>query len=144
MKRIKTTCDTLCTVIFCLIILAGCATKNTIKEVSEEDILRARVTEFWEFRVNLELDKCYSYEYPLLRKKIKLVNYIRSFDAGFAKWKGFSIREISIDGEKAVVKLGVRSLITMPGTTPFEQDSDVTEQWIKTDGTWYHVPKRFL
>jgi hypothetical protein len=51
-----------------LIILSGCAKKNAIKQISEEEALRTRIEEFWNYRKKLELDKCYYYEYPLLSK----------------------------------------------------------------------------
>ncbi len=145
MKTLNIKYKNLCIVFFCLIILSGCATKNAVKKVTGEDILRTRVTEFWEHRIKLELDKCYSYEYPLLRKKTNIVDYIKSFNTGFAVWKGYIIKDIKfIDEENADVNMDIKSSVKIPGTKQFEQDSDVTERWIKLEGTWYHVPKRFL
>jgi hypothetical protein len=123
----------------------GCATKNGIKKVSEEDILRARVTEFWDYRVKLELDKCYYYEYPLLRKKISLVEYLKSFNTELVRWKKYSIKSIEIfDKENAEVRLDLKVSVKMPSVKRFDDSTEVTEKWVKDDGVWYHVSKRFL
>jgi len=143
-KKINIKINNLFIVFFCLIIFLGCATKSEVKKLNEEDLLRARVAEFWDYRIKLELDKCYYYEYPLLRKKINIVNYIKSFNTGFAAWKDYIIKDIKlIDAENAEVQLGIKSTVKIPGTKKFEQDSDITERWITADGIWYHVPKSF-
>ncbi len=127
-----------------MIILTGCATKNSLKTQSEEDILRARVTEFWNYRVNLELDKCYSYEYPLLRKKINLVQYIKTFNTELVRWKSFRIKSIRIfDKESAEVNLDVLVSVKMPMIKKFNDKTSIAEKWVKHDGIWYHVSKRF-
>jgi hypothetical protein len=115
-----------------LIILTGCAKRNSIKTESQEDVLRKRITEFWNHRVNLELDKCYYYEYPLLRKKISLVQYIKSFNIDI------------FDKENAEVKLDLVVSVKMPSIARFDDATSVTEKWVTVDGIWYHVAKRFL
>jgi hypothetical protein len=131
-------------VFFCLIILSGCAKKNAIRQVSEEEALRTRIEEFWNFRKKLELDKCYYYEYPLLRKKISLVQYIKSFNTELIQWKEFDIRDITIfDRNTAEVKLNIIVLVKMPMVKRFEDETEVTEKWINVDGTWYHVSEKF-
>jgi hypothetical protein len=128
-----------------LIILTGCAKRNSIKTESQEDVLRKRITEFWNHRVNLELDKCYYYEYPLLRKKISLVQYIKSFNIDVVKWKKYSIKSIRIfDKENAEVKLDLVVSVKMPSIARFDDATSVTEKWVTVDGIWYHVAKRFL
>jgi hypothetical protein len=127
-----------------LIILSGCAKKNAIRQVSEEEALRTRIEEFWNYRKKLELDKCYYYEYPLLRKKISLVQYIKSFNTELIQWKEFDIRDITIfDRNTAEVKLNIIVLVKMPMVKRFEDETEVTEKWIKVDGTWYHVSEGF-
>jgi hypothetical protein len=96
------------------------------------------------YRKKLELDKCYYYEYPLLRKKISLVQYIKSFNTELIQWKEFDIRDITIfDRNTAEVKLNIIVLVKMPMVKRFEDETEVTEKWIKVDGTWYHVSEGF-
>lgn len=134
-----------CIVFFSLIIISGCAKKNAIKQVSEEETLRTRVEAFWNYRKKLELDKCYYYEYPLLRKKISLVQYIKSFNTELIQWKDFDIINITFfDSNTAEVKLNVIVQVKMPMVKKFDDETEITEKWVKVDGTWYHVSKRYL
>lgn len=128
-----------------MIILSGCAKKNAIKQISEEEALRTRIEEFWNYRKKLELDKCYYYEYPLLRKKISLVQYIKSFNTELIKWKDFDIKDITFfDSNTAEVTLNIIVLVKMPMVKTFEDETEITEKWVKVESTWYHISERYL
>jgi hypothetical protein len=130
-------------IIFFLIIFSGCAIKSATKNLSDEEVLRERVTAYWSYRIGAELDKCYEYEYPLIRKMQNLVSYIQSFDTATLKWKSFAIKKISMEEDTARVDLALKVRVKLPGITVSEPDAAVTDLWVRHEGQWYHVLNRF-
>ena len=130
-------------VIFFLIIFSGCAIKSATKNLSDEEVLRERVTAYWNYRVNLELEKSYEYEYPLTRKMQNLVSYIQSFNVGAVQWKSFDIKKISMEEDTAHVDLALKARLRLPGIRVSEPETVVTDQWARYEGQWYHVLNRF-
>jgi hypothetical protein len=128
-------------VIFLLLISTGCA-KNAIKNVSDEEVLRERVMEYWNHKVNEEFDKSYEYEDPLFRKTYTMVNYIRSFGAGRAKWVGARIQGITMEGDTAKVSLMIKLKLVVSSSGSVSPESMFEEKWTKVDGIWYHVNER--
>jgi hypothetical protein len=129
--------------IFFLIIFLGCAKKDAIRKISDEEILRERVTAYWNHKVKQEFDKSYEYEDPLYRKKNNMVNYIRSFNTARAGWYGAGIEGLKIEGDSAIVDMKVRVKIIVSPSGSIEQDTPLKEKWVKVAGIWYHVPQKF-
>lgn len=139
MKRIKF----LCAVIFPLIIFTGCATKEAVKSVSEEEVLRERVMAYWNYKIREEFEKSYEYEEPLYRKTRSLVKYVKGINTAMLKWKSVEIQNVSIEEAQADVDLKMRTAITIPGTrTSGEQDMTTKDRWVKVDDAWYHQPPK--
>lgn len=128
--------------IFCLIIFSGCATKEAVKNVPDEEVLRERIVAYWNHKVKQEFDKSYEYEDPYFRKKINMVNYIRSFHAGKSGWAGAKIEDLKIEGDSAIVDMKVMLRMHASSSRNVEQDVPIEERWVKADGIWYHVPKK--
>jgi hypothetical protein len=127
-----------------LIILLGCATKY-VKKVPEEEKLRARITQFWKHRMNREFDKMYDFEYPLYRKAVSMVNYIEGAPK-HSRILDAEIADISIEGNQAKVGMNVKAWISLPQFRMNKGDSYTSyrrERWVKADGEWYHLPKKF-
>lgn len=128
-------------VIFCLLISAGCATKEALKNVSDEDVLRERAMAYWKYRINGELDKSYIYEDPLTRKKLSVVSYIQRYSNPMVGFSSYEIVAISRKGKDVfAVTVKLRVLLKAPGAKLFEHDTQITEQWIRDDESWYHAP----
>jgi hypothetical protein len=128
---------------FLLIILSGCAIKNALKGTTDEELLRERVTAYWNHKIKQEFDKSYEYEYPLYRKKINVVNYIKSFDTAKAGWSGAGIERVDMRGENATVDMKIMVKIAVSSSRDLEHDGFVKEKWVKVDGIWYHIPENF-
>lgn len=134
------------TIFFFLIIFSGCVTKEGIKKteegVLEEAALRERVMAYWGYKIKQEFDKSYEYEDPFYRKTVNLVKYIKGFRTDVLRWKAAEIREMDIKGDKAVIKMGLKIDVKVPGVKRLERDSLITEEWVRVEGIWYHVPER--
>lgn len=129
--------------IFFLIIFSGCATKEAVKNISEEEALRERVMAYWDHKVKQEFDKSYEYEDPLFKKKISPVNYMKGFNIGKVEWSGTKIGGLKIENESAIVDMKIKLKIIAGVSGNVEHDTLVTEKWVKVDGVWYHIPQKF-
>lgn len=125
--------------IFGLTILSGCVTKEGVNNYSEEEGLRNRAMTYWNHRVKDELDKSYNYEDPFYRKKVSLVNYIKSFSAGTVKWKAVDIIDLTITRDNASLRLKQKIDIRSHAVVGGEIDTVVADNWVKLEGAWYHV-----
>lgn len=128
-----------------LIISSGCATKDAVKKVSDEEALRERVVAYWGFRIKEEYDKSYIFESPLYRKEINLVNYIKRSGNPMVSYKNFEVAKIDRkDEDLAKVRIKVRGEYRVPGAKPFVHDMFVNEQWVRLEGQWYHTFKQVM
>lgn len=128
--------------IFCLIIFTGCATKEAVRSLPDEEVLRERIVAYWNHKVKQEFDKSYEYEDPYFRGKINMVNYIKSFHTGKSEWSGAKIEGLKIEGDSAIVDMKVMLKVVVSSSRNVEQDVPIEEKWVKADGIWYHVPKK--
>ena len=132
-----------CNIIFCLIIFSGCATKETVKSPNDEEVLRERVTAYWNHKINGEFDKSYEYESPLYRKQVNLISYIRSFNPEvLVKWTGMRIEKVFIEDEAATLDLKVKVKILNKPSRDIEPETSVSEKWVRVGGIWYHIPHK--
>lgn len=127
---------------FFLIIFLGCATKDAVRSLSDEDVLRQRVTEYWDHVMKDELESSYTYEDPFYRKTVNTVNYVRSFNPSILKWQHADIQGISIKENVADIDLKVLLHITIQGVPEIKQNVAIKDRWLKVDGIWYHQPPK--
>lgn len=136
------------TAILCLIILVGCAKKDAIKSMSDEEALRERVQLYWSHVIKEAFDKSYELEHPLYRKTVPMVEYIRGVNVN-VKWTRVEIKNVTIGDEAADVELVMDTKLTrIPAYKKDPGDVSMVgnkrkEKWAKVDGIWYHVPKKF-
>lgn len=130
-------------IIFLLIIFYGCAKKDAIKSVSDEEVLEERVMAYWNHKVKEEFDKSYEYESPLYKKTVNMVKYIKSFNTKRGGWIGAGIKSLKIEGDSGIVDMKVRVRISITSSNKIEHDVLLQEKWVKADGVWYHVPQKF-
>ena len=135
-------------VFFSLIILTGCTIKETVKNAPDEEMLKERGAAYWGHMCRQEFDKAYEFEYPVYKKLVSSMDYIRRFRPN-VKWTKAVIEKIQIENDTAVMEVMVDAdiSVTVPKTPKkFEIKPQVrlNEQWIKVDGAWYHVPKKVV
>jgi len=109
---------------------------------SEEEKLRARVQEYWQYRLKGDLVKAYEYEYPILKKKMDLNTYISSRHNPLARYRKAEILSIKFP-EKDVAEVEMRfeiETLFSGAKKPFVTEFKRRERWVKVKGEWYHVP----
>jgi len=128
------------------IMVLSCQGAGVRKNTDEREALKKRVTEYWGYKIKREFDRAYQMELPLYRKTVSMVRYIKRFRSTL-RWKEIEIEGIDLKGDRADVRLKVRQKALVPGIPAregIEFTNAVKERWIKEDGVWYHVPRKFL
>ena len=132
----------LCIAIICLIILMGCAKKEVLESIPDEEALKSRVVKYWDHKVKEEFDKSYEYEDPIFRKKVSMIKYIQSINTSVVKWVGADIENISREDDVANVDMKLKIRVMANPLRYVEKDVYLKEKWISVDGVWYHSPQR--
>lgn len=130
----------LCIAILCLIILGGCAKKETVRNLTDEEVLQERVTEYWSHVTKEDYIKSYEYEDPLFRKTVSMNQYIKSHNEMY-KIKEVKINKVTIEDNSGDVMLATKVELHVPGVKPLAADTEKNDRWGKIDGIWYHVNK---
>jgi len=132
----------LCIAILCLIILWGCAKKETVRNIPDEDVLQERVTEYWAHVIKEDFIKSYEYEDPLFRKAVSMNQYIKSHSEAF-KIKEVKIKTVKIEDNSGDVDLTTKIELRVPGVKPLVAESERKDRWGKINGIWYHVKDKY-
>ncbi len=105
-----------------------------------------QVTERAQERLDLFLagDFAQSYEYlsPGYRSSVSVLEYQRKSAATPMAWSDASIVESDCVESTCKLKISMDIVVygAVPGASKFETKAVATENWIKSDGTWYMVP----
>ena len=98
------------------VIVSSCATPAKPPKMTDEDMLRRRVEEYWSYRIKGEWDKCYQYELPVYREKNSMVRYINQNGRSILRWEGYDVLELWTSGEEGYVKLNEKYRYLIPKT----------------------------
>ena len=123
-------------------ILLQCAPGHRVVE-KEEDVLKRRVHEYWNYRIRGQSDKSYSYEHPGYKEKVPLAQYIGQFSRSPVKWEAFEILEAWRTGEEGYVKFKGSYRYLAPDIRKGTFERTIEERWVKEDGTWFRLPQGF-
>jgi len=134
-------------ILICLVVPATmvlcCAPAIKPQKISETEILRKRVTEYWALKVKRDFDKTYEYEVPSYREKVNMVDYIMR-QGQVIRFTGAEVREMDVDGDRARVEVFVRFNYQIPEFKIKRSEDSLREKWVKFRGEWYHIPFGFI
>lgn len=126
--------------IICLIILLGCATKDVIINIPDEEVLSNRVAKYWDHNIKEEFDMSYNYEDPLFRKKTSMIKYIKNINTNVVKWVGADIENLRVENDVADVDMKLKIRVMANPLHYKDVNVPAKEKWIRVDEVWYHVP----
>ena len=113
-----------------------------LKSLQDEEVLRERITSYWNYKTKGDYVKTYLYEDPLFRKTISMTTYIQNYGSPAMTYTSFEVQDVRLnDAEHAEVKIKAGVRLKVPGAKAFEHETELTELWARVDGEWYHVPK---
>jgi hypothetical protein len=125
-----------------LILLTHCATKpDVIPKEDEREILRNRIKEYWQYRINGNVDRAYQCEIPAYREKFSLLEYVDQFK--FIRYLEADISEINIEGEKGKALVSVTHMMNLKYLQKKRFKKLEEERWVKIQKIWFHIPQGF-
>lgn len=119
--------------------LSSCAIKG--KFLSQEDVLSQRASAYWGLVINRQYDRAYQYEYPLLKKEMDVLAYVRERSNPLTRYKEAKIESIKFrEGDVADLKILFKIELRPPGVMkPGIIQIKRSDRWVKVKGNWYHV-----
>ena len=119
--------------------LSGCATKpEVITKADEQEILRNRIQEYWQFKINGNAEKAYQVETPEFRERVSLPEYLNQFKR--VKYLDADILKIETDGEKGKSSVKLGYMMLLKHLTGKKLTKTEEEAWVKIKDIWYHIP----
>ncbi len=108
-----------------------------------EDVVRDKAAARWEAVLGKDYDAAYSFLSPGFRSRETAEKYRGRFVAGKAEWKEADIVGVACEVESCVVTIDAKYLFAgVPPFPPMEVETQEEEQWVFTQGDWWHVPRR--
>jgi hypothetical protein len=105
---------------------------------SDVDVLRERAQEYWQARLKDDMPKAYTFEDPLRRKQLTVIEYIRSIGTGM-RLTTADVIDARIYGDQADVHVEVNGRYMIPGWNDLPLKRTLIDDWQKIDGEWLHV-----
>jgi hypothetical protein len=97
--------------------------------------LESRVNAYWQFRIQGEVEKAFTFEAPGSKEKAAYMKEILTAPIVYTEKTIISITE---DGNEAEVKLQMKYLL---GGLAQPVTSSMAEKWVKIRGQWYRQPQ---
>lgn len=116
---------------------------NTSTQRTPEQIqarLKERAQQYWQFRKDRQLDKCYGLERPTYRATYPIGDYLDAF-SGKTHWLEVEILKTQIQGTEGTVIMHIRRRVDTPFFPKKGIEEIMSEQWEYVDNDWYHVPR---
>jgi hypothetical protein len=123
-----------------LLMLGACAT--TGKGIEETVTQRAQAR--WDALLADDVETAWGYFTPGYRSGLSLSGYYRRLAAMRLKYTGARALESDCSENSCKVRISVDYSVfgAVPGVKRYDMTSNVTEDWIFTDGDWYHLPQK--
>lgn len=121
------------------LVLAACAA-TTPKQPAVEERAQAR----WDAHLAGDLGAVYEYLSPARRTSISSLAYQRSL---LRRQIGYTSAEVLgsdclEDSCKIQILIGIKVNRPVPGVDVYEGEQEIEENWIRSEGNWWYVPKK--
>jgi hypothetical protein len=112
-------------------------------EKAPEEVVREKAAARWEAVLGKDYDAAYSFLSPGFRSRETAEKYRGRFVEGKAEWKQAEVVGVTCEEESCVVMVDAKYLFAgVPPFPPMEVETQEEEQWVFTQGEWWHVPRR--
>jgi len=124
-----------------LVLLTHCASKPAVKPEDERELLRRRVSDYWQYQKEGKVDKSYQLEVPAYREKVPLLQYLNQFK--YLRYLEADVLEVTTEGGKgkALVKTTHTMNLRFVRQKKFTETKE--ERWVEIDKMWYRIPQGF-
>ena len=129
-------------VLAAFVLLTHCAsTKPAVKPEDERELLKRRVSEYWQYQIEGKVDMTYQMEAPEFRERVPLIQYLNRYR--YMRYVGADVLEVSVEGKRG--KASVKTVRTMNLVHLRQKKFTETkeERWVEIEKKWYHIPQEF-
>ena len=129
-------------VLVCLA-MAACATQSKVSTLQDEQRVAVRAQERWEALLNRDFMTAYDYLSPAQRTKLSGDEYASGLKRSKVKWKSALVTKSDCENDVCAVQvqLEVQVVSPVPGVREYTVKQYLEEQWVKSGGEWWLVPK---
>ena len=122
------------------IFLTACATSPG----SEGDTIDKRAQDRWDALLAGDYETAYSFYSPGFRSTTPMIDLAIRIRSQRVKWVSAEYKDHSCDESVCTVNVLVGFKVAKPvrGMKEWENSTLVHEQWIKTEGQWWYLPKK--
>lgn len=127
------------------LLLAACATGGgRIDAGTDADpmaALQQRATERWQLLIDRKPEQAYGYLTPGYRSTRPLADYRGAPRNPAVQWTGISWHQAECEQpDSCQVRLLLDYEMAAPSAGNIPGIQELTERWLRLDGTWYHLP----
>ena len=110
------------------------------------ETLEQRVQGRWDALVSQDFETAYQYFSPGMRQTVRFQDFLRQMFARTVAWTDAKFEEVSnCDGDACKVAVNVFYRVRAPaGAGEFKSVQVLHENWIRSAGQWYFVPRDAL
>ena len=125
------------------VFLSACAGKAPLPD-SPGDLVVERAQDRWEALLAGDFETAYAFYSPGYRSTTSMVDLAFEIRSRRVRWTTAEYREHSCLKASCTVKfdVGFRVIKPVPGLDKWESSDLLTENWVKTDGQWWYLPKK--
>ncbi|MBX3725763.1 MAG: hypothetical protein KF823_07580 [Xanthomonadales bacterium] len=125
-------------------LLAGCASNPAGRAPADPLVaLEQRATARWQHLIADQFAEAYAFFSPGYRSTRSLEGYASGARSAALRWDGIEWQEARCANEDSCTAILLLTYsVRMPGAGDVPGVRQVEEQWVRLDGTWYHVPER--
>ena len=129
-------------VVALLLMTSACAgTPDTTASILEQ-----RAQGRWDALLSQDLETAYQYFSPGQRQTVRYQDFVSQIVSRSVLWTDASFVEVvACDGDACTVKVRVHFQVRAPvGAGQFKSSQVMRENWIRSNGQWYFLPKDVL
>lgn len=116
------------------LVVSGCA---TLGQVTAEKQLAERAQQRWQALIEGNFDRAYEFETPGYRAVYSKKVFQNRF-GGSVRWHSAEVREVSIDGDRAQVRMLIGYQTLTPQGETIDGERPIWERWQLVDGEWWY------
>jgi hypothetical protein len=125
-----------------IILIAAVSLLMTACEDQEKNKLDNRVVDYWKYKVDRNFKEAYKFLSPGWRANESEIAYAQRMSQSAIKWTGIKLKEKKCTQKdlcEVTVIISYEYKFSAVGKT-MNVESDLHENWILKNNTWYHLP----
>ena len=126
-----------------ILFLSACASQATAPEDSEDAIIE-RAQNRWDTLLAGDFESAYAYYSPGYRSTTSLIDFAIGIRTRRVRWTSAEYKEHSCTENTCTINFEVGFMVNrpVPGMEKYESSSVLEDQWVKTGGQWWYLPKK--